>query len=291
VAYARKGVVAVGALPTSPDASDSTAANGWTGNALLAAIGAWLVGVNAAVCSLVGRNPSDEPLRFFARAAVDVTSVGTASARAARPDYSEPPPDQLDKLAQGWAVHLCRMSPPRQLEIIRAVRRRVALLTVDVAYRGEGVRAFRAELFELAEDCDAIVLGRRDLEEVWPHESPREALRLLARRGARCVVMKLGGGAAIGVHGDVRTWIPGFPPSSPAIMPGGDAYAAAFAAAFADNRDLRRAMAWAGAAASAVVESASPLELLNDYGRRAVASRVKVLESQSIDGWRSGSPA
>lgn len=291
MAYAREGVVAVGALPTDPDAPDSTAANGWTGNALLAAIGAWLVGVNAAVCSLVGRNPSDEPLRFFARAAVDVTSVGTASAREAKPDYSEPPPDQLDKLAQGWMVHLCRMSTPRQLEIVRAVRQRVALLTVDSAYRGDGVGAYRAELFEIAEDCDAIVLGRRDLEEVWPHESPREALRLLARSGARCVVMKLGGGAAIGFQGDVRTWIPGFPPGSPAIMPGGDAYAAAFAAAFADNRDLRRAMAWAGAAASAVVESASPLELLNDYGRRAVASRLKVLESQSIDGWRSGSPA
>jgi hypothetical protein len=291
VAYAREGVVAVGALPTNSDAPDSTAANGWTGNAVLAAIGAWLVGVNAAVCSLVGRNPSDEPLRFFARAAVDVTSVGTASARAARLDDSEPPPDQLDKLAQGWAVHLCRMSPPRQLEIVRAIRQRVALLTVDSAYRGDGVGAFRAELLELAEDCDAIVLSRRDLDEVWPQASPREALRRLARSGARCVVMKLGSGAAIGFHGDLRTWTPGFPADSPAIRPGGDAYAAAFAAAFTDHRDLRRAMAWAGAAASAVVESASPLELLNEYARRAVASRARVLESQSTDGWRSGSPA
>ena len=282
-------MVALGALPTSPDPGDFAAANGWTGNALLAAVGAWLVGVNAAVCSLAGRNPSDEPLRYFARAAVDVTSVRTALALDAVLDNSEPPPDQLDKIARGWTVHVCRMSPARQRELIRAVGQRVALRTVDTSYRGDGVGAYRSELFELAEDCDAIVLGRRDLEEVWPRQSPREALRLLARSGARCVVVKLGGGAALAVQDDLRTWMPGLLVSQ-AIMPGDDAYAAAFAAAFADNRDLRRAMAWAGAAASAVVESPSPLELLNDYGRRAVASRARQRESQSIDGWRSGSP-
>jgi hypothetical protein len=291
VGYAKDGVVAVGALPTDPDAADSALANGWTGNALLAAIGAWLVGVDAAACSLVGRSASDEPVRYIARAAIDITSVRTASARGAVPDSPEPPQDQLDKLARGWTVHLCRMSPARQLEIIRGVRQRVALVTVDSAYRGDGVGGYRAELFELAQDSDAVVLGRGDLEEVFPQQSPREALRLLARNGARCVVMKLGGGAAIGLQDELRTWMPGIPVGPQAIMPGGDAYAAAFAAAFADNRDLRRAMAWAGAAASAVVESPSPLELLNDYGRRAVASRARLLESQSIDGWRSGSPA
>lgn len=284
-------MVAVGALPTSPDPADSAAANGWTGNALLAAVGAWLVGVNAAACSLAGRSPSDEPLRYIAGAAIDVTNVRTALTHDAVPDNSEPTPDQLDKIARGWTVHLCRMPPAQQRELIRAVGQRVALRTVDTSYRGDGVGAYRAELFGLAEDCDAIVLGRRDLEEVWPQQSPRDALRLLARSGARCVVMKLGSGAAIGIQDDLRTWVPGFPIGPQAIMPGGDAYAAAFAAAFAGNRDLRRAMAWAGAAASAVIESPSPLELLNDYGRRAVASRATQLESQSIDGWRSGSPA
>ena len=67
------------------------------------------------------------------------------------------------------------MSSARQLDVIRGVRQRVTTLTVERAYRGDGVRGYRAELSELAEDCDAIVLGRRDLEEVWPKAAPFSA--------------------------------------------------------------------------------------------------------------------
>lgn len=260
-----------------------------SGNALLAAVGAWLVGVDVAVCSLVGQSPPDTFLQELTRMGIDVTRVRRASAREAVSGHLQPTPDQLDSVGRGWSVHLCQMSPTRQHEIIRALWQRVALVTVASAYLGEGTTTYRAQVIELAGECGAIVLGRRDLEEVWPGKSPRDVLRRLARRGAHTAVMRLGAGAAIGIRNNVLTWMPAFTSGAEAVTRGGDAYAAAFAAAFTSDRDLRRAMAWAGAAASAVVESRAPLELLNAYARRTVASRAELLESQSLDGWRPSS--
>ena len=73
---------------------------------------------------------------------------------------------------------------------------------------------------------------------------------------------------------------------SPSLFPvavsgqsgGGEVYSGAFAAMYAVDRDLRRAMAWATAAASVVVESNLILGQVSEFARNRVAARARILD-------------
>ncbi|HEY9288962.1 MAG TPA: PfkB family carbohydrate kinase, partial [Candidatus Dormibacteraeota bacterium] len=245
------------------------------GSSLLAAIGAWLVGREAAICALIGPEVSTDLIRQLTRAGIDLSRSRSQSAQT----QAAPMPEQLASVSPAWAVHLCGLSPARQRELQGAVAQRVMAVTVDTERKAELAGADRREIIQIAAGADAFLIGRTEVEYLWPGEPPREVLRILGRQGVSTAIIKLGVGGSIGIRDGRIAWMSAFPLTRPAAMPGGDVYAGAFSAMFAPDRNIARAMAWATAAASTVMESPSPLDLLTDFGRRMVESRARVLET------------
>lgn len=245
------------------------------GSSLLAAMGAWLAGREAAICALIDSAVSTELIRQLTRAGIDLSRSRSESAGIP----AEPVPEQLASISPAWSVHLCGLSPSRQRELQLAIRQRVMAVTVDTPRKAELAGADRQQIVENARAADAFLIGRGEVEQLWPGEPPREVLRILAREGVPTAVIRLGVGGSIGIREGRISWMSAFPLTRPAATAGGDAYAGAFSAMFAPDRNLGRAMAWATAAASTVMESPSPLDLLTEFGRRTVESRARVLEN------------
>jgi sugar/nucleoside kinase (ribokinase family) len=72
--------------------------------------------------------------------------------------------------------------------------------------------------------------------------------------------------------------MPAFPVAAGGRLGGGDVYAGAFTAIYAADQDLRRAMAWATAASSVVVESNVLLGQLSEFARNRVEARARILD-------------
>ena len=274
-------MVAVGSLSelAPPETSEAPASSAG-GSALLAAVGAWLVGRNAAICAVIGPDVSVELVRRITQHGIDLSRSRSTAGVAAEGDI-EPSPEQLASVSPDWSVHLCGLSARRQRELLRVVSQRVMTVTIDTATEPGSSVQDKTALIELTANCDAILSGRLEVERLWPGQPPREILRQLARHGARAAVIKLGVGGSIGIREGRITWMSAFPLTRPPLLSGGDAYAGAFSAVFAPDRNLAHAMAWATAAASTVMEFPSPLDVMTDFGRRTVESRARALQSDT----------
>ena len=252
------------------------------GPALAAAVGAWLVGADAAVCAVIGPDFPTWRILEFTRAGIDTSRIRPVGHRDSLPRADlEPDPEQLASLSPRWSVHICGLSPGRQREIVRAIRQRVASITLDLDLDLDlaGVRETDLnDLLALAAQCDAFLLSHQDVAQLWPGETPRAALRLMAHAGVRAAVIKLGAGGSLGMRGDEVISMPAFPVMANRGTGGGDVYAGAFAAMYAADQDLRRAMAWATAAASVVVESNVLLGQLSEFARNRVEARARILD-------------
>lgn len=276
-----RGVVAVGGLslvtrstPASASSADSSA--------LRSAIGAWLAGVDAAICAVASQPFPPDIGRDIANAGIDLSRVRIRTEDGALPQGDmDPTVDQLASLSPNWSVHVCSLSVARQREIVRAVTRRGALVTLDAPVLNGTVSPDAHEILELAAEADAFIPGRREIERLWPGQPPREVLRMFGRRGVRAAVIKLGISGSIGIRDATISWMPAFPITPTGITRGGDVYAGAFAAIFSIDRNLPRAMAWATAAASLVLESAMPLDQLTEFARRTVEHRARMLEADT----------
>jgi sugar/nucleoside kinase (ribokinase family) len=248
------------------------------GPALAAAVGAWLVGVDAAVCAVIGPDFPKWLILEITRAGIDASRIQPLARGDALlgPDL-DPVPEQLMSLNPRWAVHICGLSSGRQREIVRAVSKRVACITLDVDVTGP-VAPDVNELLALAAECDAFLPGRKEVAQLWPGEPPRAVLRLMANAGVGAAVIKLGAGGSVGIRGGEIISMPAFPTMATGGMGGGDVYAGAFAAMYAADHDLRRAMAWAAAAASVVVESSVLLGKVSEFARNRVQARARILD-------------
>jgi sugar/nucleoside kinase (ribokinase family) len=102
---------------------------------------------------------------------------------------------------------------------------------------------------------------------------------MLARRGVRAAVIKLGVGGSIGIREGAISRMPAFPVTASGATSGGEAYGGAFTARFSIDRNLPRAMAWATAAASAILESSMVLDQLTEFARRTAEFRARMLEA------------
>jgi sugar/nucleoside kinase (ribokinase family) len=274
-----RGVIAVGRLSVDRDATvradPPTSADG---PALAAAVGAWLVGFEAAVCAVIGPDFPTRLLVEFTRAGIDTSRVRPVG----RPDDEpgadlDPLPEQLASLSPRWTVHICGLSLGRQREIVRAVSQRVACTTLDIDL-ARTPELDVEDLLALAAQCDAFLPGHREVAQLWPGETPRAVLRLMARAGVRAAVIKLDAGGSLGMRdGDVVS-MPAFPVTASGRIPGGDVYAGAFAAMYAADQDLGRAMAWATAAASVAIESNVLLGQVSDFARNRVEARARILD-------------
>lgn len=278
VGKSSSGVVAVGALSmlSAPDARHGSSPLAG-GSGLLAAVGAWLVGREAAICARISSDVSTELIRQLTRAGIDLSRSRPESASGET--EAEPMPEQLASVSNAWSVHICGISPQRQRELQRAVSQRVMAVTVDTRRRAGVAADDGRDIIEVAAGADAFLIGRAEVEHLWPGEPPRDVLRILARHGVSAAVVRLGVGGSIGIRDGRITWMSAFPLTRPAATAGGDVYGGAFSAIFSPDRNLARAMAWATAAASTVMESPSPLDLLTEFGRRTVESRARVLET------------
>jgi sugar/nucleoside kinase (ribokinase family) len=193
----------------------------------------------------------------------------------------DPTPEQLADLSSRWSVHICGLSQRRQREIIRAATQRVALITLAPPDGCGTIDPDPNDMLELAATCDAFLPCDKEAAQLWPGVGPRDLLRVLARRGVRAAVITLGAGGSIGIRGRAITWMPAFPVTASGMTGGGDAYSGAFAAMFAADRDLPRAMAWATAAASVAIESFATLDPLTEFGRSKVQYRARILEAEA----------
>jgi sugar/nucleoside kinase (ribokinase family) len=211
---------------------------------------------------------------------IDLTRVRSVS-RETPSHRLEPTADQLASLNPNWSVHICGMSIRHQRELVQAVTGRAAVVTLGTLQRPPDVALETRQLVELAAKCDVFLPDRADVAVLWPGEPPREVLRRLARAGVRASVITLGVGGSIGIRDARITWMPAYPVETGGRPGGGDAYAGAFAAVYAGNRDLPRSMAWASAAASVLLEAPSPAEALSEFSRSAVESRARILEAEA----------
>ncbi len=274
-----RGVIAVGRLSIDRDrAAGADPPPNADGTALAAAVGAWLVGVEAAVCAVIGPDFPTRLILEMTRAGIDTSRIRPAARRDAEAVTDlDPVPEQLASLSPRWAVHIGGLPTGRQREIVRAVSQRVACITLDIETDGT-IAPDVNDLLAVAAECDAFLPGRKDVAQLWPGEPPRAALRLMARAGIRTAVIKLGAGGSLGMRDGEIISMPAFPVTPSGWMGGGDAYAGAFAAMFAADLDLRRAMAWATAAASVVVESNVLLGHVSEFARNRVKARARILD-------------
>jgi sugar/nucleoside kinase (ribokinase family) len=249
------------------------------GNALLGAIGAWIVGANVAIAAVIGPTMQSPMLRGISAAGIDVSRVRTAASEEVADAL--PKPEALATLERGWGVHLAPMPARHQRALLSAAAPHASTMTVDVSQPPGGAMLSLTQLSKLGVASDALIIGQRDAETLWPGQSPREVLEILANRGAQAAIMRLGGGAAIGITNETVVWMPGMGDIDVSITRATDAYGAAFAAAFTRNPDLPEAMAWAGAASAALAQSRDPLELMNPYARRSVEAGATLLQAQA----------
>jgi sugar/nucleoside kinase (ribokinase family) len=247
------------------------------GPALAAAVGAWLVGVDAAVCAVFGPDFPKWLILEITRAGIDTSRIQplAPSADTLGPDL-DPVPEQLTSLNPGWAVHICGLPLGRQREIVRSLRQRVACITLDIDLAGT-VAPDPNQLLALAAECDAFLPDRKEVAQLWPGEPPRAVLRLIADAGVPVAVIKLGAGGSLGMRGGEIISMPAFPVMADGEVGGGNVYAGAFAAMYAGDQDLRRAMAWAAAAASVVAESNVLLGKVSEFARKRVEARARIV--------------
>jgi sugar/nucleoside kinase (ribokinase family) len=283
VGKASRGVVVVGGLSYArARTARAGPAAGADGSALRAAVGAWLVGVNAAVCGVIGTDFPTGLIVDITRAGVDLSRVRLApDPDGLREADVEPIPEQLASLNPRWSVHICGLSLARQREIAGAVRQRSAAVTLDTIHLPGRIEPDARDVVELAARCDAFVPGWKEVAQLWPGQAAPECLRLLARRGVGTAVIRLGAGGSIGLRDGAVISVPAYPVTASGVTGGGDAYGGAFAAMFTADRDLARSMAWASAASSVVLESFAAVDPLTEFGRSKVEYRARILEAET----------
>jgi hypothetical protein len=274
-----RGVIAVGRLSIAAHCTAKVeAAPSPDGPALAAAVGAWLVGVDAAVCAVIAPDFPEWLILEIARAGIDTSRIQPLARSDAmlEPDL-DPVPEQLTGLSPNWAVHVCGLPSGRQREIVRSVRQPVACITLDIDVAGTPTPDLN-QLLATAAECDAFLAGQTEVARLWPGEPPRAVLRMMADAGIPAAVIKLGAGGSLGIRGGEITSMPAFPVMADGGIGVGNVYAGAFTAVYAGDHDLRRAMAWAAAAASVVVESNVLLGKVSEFARKRVEARAQILD-------------
>jgi sugar/nucleoside kinase (ribokinase family) len=266
------------------------------GNALYAAVGAWLAGGRAVVCARHGADFPPGLLEEIAGLGLDTSLVRrtegpsmrvlldeSSGARVQRylpgsgdNAHLDPAPDLLPTFPDGFAAHVCGLPVETQRRMVQALRGRTAITTLDTVVIPGRIEPRPAELFELALCCDAFLPSLEEVQVLWPGVSPAEWIRDAGRR-ARCVVVKLGANGALGARDGEQVRMEAAPSRVVDTTGAGDAYCGAFAATLGSGGDLRTAMAWAAAAASLVIEGHGALHALAPDQRLATRSRAEAL--------------
>lgn len=300
---ARPGVLAVGGISIDTVLTpDGVSGPHLGGNAVYTAVGAWLAGSTTSLCARIGSDFPAQLIDGLKQKGFRTSSIKTIDGPSLkvtlddrtsrrRQSYAadsghnaqlDPTPEDLEGLAADSAVHVCGISPSRQARLLKALDGHAVLVTLDTVVIPGEIEPEAELLVRMAKQSDAFLPSREETQHLWPGQPPRAVLRTLSAAGWQTAVIKLGAGGSIGIDSGRITWMPAFPVRARDTTGAGDAYCGGFAATFARDRELVRAMAWATAVASLVVEAFGALTQVTDAARRTAAERAHMLLSEHV---------
>ncbi|MEJ7803482.1 MAG: carbohydrate kinase family protein [Candidatus Limnocylindria bacterium] len=267
------------------------------GNAAYAAAGAWLAGAEAEVVAVIG---DDFPASLLD--GVGAVRIGTSAVRrvngpsfrvlldesgserimsylpgSGHNDRLDPVPSQLPGLRAGDGVHVSAIPTASQGAIIEAVEGAVEVITLDTVVIAGEIEPDRAALLELAKRVSVFLPSQAEVAHHWPGTLP-DSLDHIVAAGVKRVIVKMGAMGSVGYDGTRTIRTPAAEATVVDSTGAGDAYCGAICARLSMGDDLSTAMAWAAAAASAIIESHGVTHTLNETTRSRVAARAQVLE-------------
>lgn len=166
---------------------------------------------------------------------------------------------------QAAGFMILAMTLPAQQELIAAIRaRRGSAVVLALDPQEEYIAGNKAEILAMLHDVDLFMPSLGEVRALLGHADPARAAQEFARHGPRLVVVKLGAEGCL-VHDaaagrDIR--LPAHPARVLDTTGAGDAFCAAFLAAYlGDPDDLMRAAAAGSVAAAIAVSGLGPAEL------------------------------
>jgi sugar/nucleoside kinase (ribokinase family) len=266
------------------------------GNALYAAVGAWLVGSRPTILAKVGRDYPTELLSPLEAAGFDLGSIETVSGPSFKVVLDESTGERVQRFLPGSGdnskldpgvdtlpvmsdkvAHVCGIPVSTQRPFLLAMRDRAALTTFDTVVIPGQIEPRATELEELMDYSDVFLPSREEVAALWLVDDVDRWVLSQAQRG-RKVVVKCGGEGAISVNenGDLIK-MEAAPGRVVDTTGAGDAFCGAFASKLSSRGDTRSAMAWAAAAASVVIEGYGALHAVLKDRRGDVEDRAGTL--------------
>lgn len=258
------------------------------GNALYAAVGAWLAGADVEMVSVVGADYPEGILRQLDdggigtrllrrvdgpsfRVLLDVSGPErTISYRQGSGSNQEldPIPAQLAELTGDVAgAHVAAIPTSSQRAMVDALAGRAGVITLDTVIIPGQIEPSTAELLDVARRCSVFVPSREEVRRLWPDLDPLAALCDMASWAAPMNVITLGPDGSVGCHdGQVHT-VAAAPARVVDTTGAGDSYCGALCTALARGDALDVAMAWGSAAAAVIIEHFGCRELLDERAR------------------------
>jgi sugar/nucleoside kinase (ribokinase family) len=266
------------------------------GNALYAAVGAWLVGSQPTILAKVGSDYPTELLAPLEVAGFDLASIETVDGPSFKVLLDESSSERVQRFLPGSgdnstldpgvdtlplmarkAAHVCGIPVSTQRQFLRSTWHRAALTTFDTVVIPHHIEPRATELEELMDCSDVFLPSREEVAALWLVDDVDGWVVMQAQRG-RKVVVKCGEEGAVGVNNNGELIRVEAAPAKVVDTTGaGDAFCGAFASTFKASGDTRSAMAWAAAAASAVIEGHGALHAVVEDRRNDVRERAGAL--------------
>lgn len=161
-------------------------------------------------------------------------------------DVGQLAPDELDLntlLAGANAVVLDGYFPDAQIALAERARLKDVPVILGATRMGEGL----GELIGLS---DVLICSERLAADLAPRGEPRDALVELQQLGPRAVILTLGEGGSVGLHGDHLAEQPAFPVDVVDPLDAGAVYLGGFVTALLNSLPFARCMEFASASAS-----------------------------------------
>lgn len=272
------------------------------GNALYAAVGAWLAGAHVDLVSVVG---ADFPRELLTR--IETAGLGVATLRrvdspsfrvlldSTGPERAisylpgsgtnaelDPLPDQIPADHPALGAHVAAIPTASQHALVETLTDRDLTVTLDTVVIPGQIEPDPQQLLQVARTCSAFLPSREEFEYLWPGHDPLDAVTTMPKWAAPTNVIKLGADGSCGAGQDGHVEVVSAYDTTPIDTTGaGDSYCGAFCARLAGGDDLLHAMSWATAAASLVIEHFSCIELLDNEPRQTVRRRAAQLLSEN----------
>lgn len=269
------------------------------GNAAYAAVGAWLTRADPEVVAVVGDDYPPELLTQLATAGIGTSGVRVSPGPSFRVlldesgsqrsisylpgsghnDRLDPLPSQLPTLDPKTSAHVCAIPTESQQLLVDALGGRLAALTLDTIVIPGEIEPARESLLSLARRVSVFMPSREEVAHHWPGTIDR-ALDELSEEGIERVIIKMGPDGSVGRDRSGTYRVPAA--SAVVVDPtgAGDAYCGAVCARFAQDGELRAAMAWGAAAASVVIEGHGVVHALSGVARELTSARQAELHQR-----------